>query len=235
MTARLCAPDMFTGWGVRTLSSQMVTYNPMSYHNGSIWPHDNSLIADGLRRYGFGEQAELVARAILEAGMRFGDDRLPELFCGFARDRKFDSPPGEYLVSCSPQAWGAGALFHLLQCLAGVQVDMLEKRVRIDPLETRLYDRLRVEGMSAGEGVIDFTITRRRSGMKVAATRRDRYRGDRLPCYQGSGFDAAREVSAGVLRLRSARWPTTARAVVRAPIARSSRPRSMRQPSSSAT
>src|SRR5439155_483551 len=83
--------------------------------------------ADGLRRYGHGEQAELVARAILEAGMRFSDDRLPELFCGFARDRKFDSPPGEYLVSCTPQAWGAGALFHLLQSLAGVQVDVLDK------------------------------------------------------------------------------------------------------------
>jgi glycogen debranching enzyme len=158
---------MFTGWGIRTLSSQMISYNPMSYHNGSIWPHDNSLIADGLRRYGFVEQAEAVARAVLEAGMRFSDDRLPELFCGFTRDRKFDSPPGEYLVSCSPQAWGAGALFHLLQTLAGIRVDVLEKRVLIDPVETPLYNRLRVEGMRVGEGQIDFTISQGRGRPRV--------------------------------------------------------------------
>jgi glycogen debranching enzyme len=167
VASRLSAPDMFTGWGIRTLSSQMISYNPMSYHNGSVWPHDNSLIADGLRRYGFAEQAELISRAVLEAGMRFSDDRLPELFCGFTRDRKFDSPPGEYLVSCSPQAWGAGALFHLLQTLAGVRVDVLERRVRIDPVETPLYNRLRVEGMRVGEGAIDFTISQGRGGTRV--------------------------------------------------------------------
>ena len=90
--------------------------------------------------------------------MRFSDHRIPELFCGFSRDRRFHAGPGEYLVSCSPQAWGAGSLFHFLQVLAGVDVDMFERRIRIDPLDTTLYRRLRVEGMRVGDGVLDFTV-----------------------------------------------------------------------------
>jgi glycogen debranching enzyme len=158
VAGRLMAPDMFTGWGVRTLSSRALSYNPMSYHNGSIWPHDNSIIAAGLRRYGYREEAERIAHAVLEAGMRFSDHRVPELFCGFNRDRRFGAGPGEYLVSCSPQAWGAGSLFHFLHVLAGVEVDMFENRLRIDPLDTKLYRRLRVEGMRVGDGVVDFTV-----------------------------------------------------------------------------
>jgi glycogen debranching enzyme len=158
VVGRLMAPDMFSGWGVRTLSSKALSFNPMSYHNGSVWPHDNSLVAAGLRRYGYREQAERVARSVLEACMRFADRRIPELFCGFARDLRFHSGPGEYLVSCSPQAWGAGSLFQFLQTLTGVQADMFRGRLRIDPLDTTLYRRLRVEGMRVGDGELDFTI-----------------------------------------------------------------------------
>jgi glycogen debranching enzyme len=155
---RLLAQDMFSGWGVRTLSSRADSFNPMSYHNGSIWPHDNSIVAAGLRRYGYREEAERIAQAVLEAGMRFSDHRVPELFCGFSRDHRFGAGPGEYLVSCSPQAWGAGSLFHFLQVLVGVEVDMFENRLRIDPLDTTLYRRLRVEGMRVGDGEVDFTV-----------------------------------------------------------------------------
>jgi glycogen debranching enzyme len=158
VVSRLMAPAMFSGWGIRTLSMDTLSYNPMSYHNGSIWPHDNSLIAAGMRRYGLREEAGLVAYAVLEACMRFSDHRIPELFCGFPRDLRFHSGPGEYLVSCSPQAWGAGALFHLLQVLTGVEVDVFEGRLRIDPVDTPLYRRLRVEGMRVGDGQIDFTV-----------------------------------------------------------------------------
>ena len=172
VVARLVAPDMFSGWGVRTLSSQERSYNPMSYHNGSIWPHDNSIIAAGMRRYGFRREAELVARSVLEATMRFTDDRVPELFCGFARDRRFNSGPGQYLVSCSPQAWGAGALFHFLQTLCGVHADVFGGRLRIDPLETPLFDRLRVEGMRVGGGILDFTVDRSRGGTRVTVDRK---------------------------------------------------------------
>jgi glycogen debranching enzyme len=156
--ARLMSEDMFSGWGIRTLSSDALSYNPMSYHNGSIWPHDNSIVAAGLRRYGFRDEAEQVARSVLEACMRFTDHRIPELFCGFTRDRRFHAGPGEYLVSCSPQAWGAGSLFHFIQVLAGVEVDMFENRLRIDPVDTTVYRRLRVEGMRVGDGEVDFTV-----------------------------------------------------------------------------
>ena len=158
LVERLMAPDMFSGWGVRTLSTSAVNYNPMSYHNGSVWPHDNSIIAAGMVRYGYREAAERVCRSVLEAGMRFEDDRLPELFCGFGRDPRFNSGPCEYLVSCSPQAWGAGAVFHFLQILAGVQPDAIAGRLRIDPLETCLFKRLRVEGMEVAGGTLDFTV-----------------------------------------------------------------------------
>ncbi|MBO0681732.1 MAG: amylo-alpha-1,6-glucosidase [Candidatus Dormibacteraeota bacterium] len=179
LVSRLVSPDLFSGWGIRTLSTRAISYNPMSYHNGSVWPHDNSIIAAGMRRYGHREAAELVARSVLEASMRFADHRIPELFCGFSRDRRFGSGPGEYLVSCSPQAWGAGSLFHFLQVLAGVEANVFEGRLRIDPLSTPLYGRLRVEGMRVGDGVLDFTVTmqdgdqprvsvdRRPAGLKV--------------------------------------------------------------------
>jgi glycogen debranching enzyme len=123
-----------------------------------VWPHDNSIIAAGMRRYGYRDEAERVTRSVLEACMRFPDYRIPELFCGFSRDRRFHAGPGEYLVSCSPQAWGAGSLFHFLQVLVGVQADMFNGCLRIDPLETQLYRRLRIENMRVGDGELDFTV-----------------------------------------------------------------------------
>jgi len=143
----------------------------MSYHNGSIWPHDNSIIAAGFRRYGHDLEAELVARSVLEACMHFQAGRIPELYCGFARDQRFGAGPAEYLVSCSPQAWGAGALFHFLQILAGVQVDALAGRLRIAPLATPLYRRLRVEGMRVADGELDFTVVSEDGRMRVEVDR----------------------------------------------------------------
>ena len=87
---RLMSPEMFSGWGVRTLASDMGAYNPASYHNGSVWPHDNAIIAAGLLRYGFVEQAQRIATALLEAA-EYSEGRLPELFCGFSREH-FDEP-----------------------------------------------------------------------------------------------------------------------------------------------
>ncbi|HEX6489638.1 MAG TPA: glycogen debranching N-terminal domain-containing protein [Candidatus Dormibacteraeota bacterium] len=174
LARRLVAGDLFSGWGIRTLSSHSPGYNPMSYHNGSIWPHDNSILAEGLRRGGFRDEAELVARSVLEASMRFGDARIPELFCGFQRDRRFASPPGEYLVSCSPQAWAAGALFHLLRVLAGIEPDSLAGVLRVDPLPTPLYSRLRIEGVRVGDDDVDITIESADSSPRVKVDRRPR-------------------------------------------------------------
>jgi glycogen debranching enzyme len=110
----LASPDMFTGWGVRTLASSMRAYNPMSYHNGSVWPHDNAIAAAGLMRYGFTEHAQRIAVGLLDAAEAFGG-RLPELFCGF--DRAEYSLPVPYPTSCSPQAWAAATPVHLLRLL----------------------------------------------------------------------------------------------------------------------
>ncbi|MCZ6613874.1 MAG: trehalase family glycosidase, partial [Thaumarchaeota archaeon] len=118
---RLMAPDMFSGWGIRTLSTEMARYNPLSYHNGSIWPHDNSLIAAGMARYGFRREANEVAYSIIDAATSFHDNRLPELFAGYPR-REF-SFPVPYPAANAPQAWASGALIYLLEILLGVVPD----------------------------------------------------------------------------------------------------------------
>ena len=101
---RLMSPEMFSGWGVRTLASDMGAYNPASYHNGSVWPHDNAIIAAGLMRYGFVEEAQRISTALLDAA-EYSEGRLPELFCGF--DREHFAAPVPYPTACSPQAWAA--------------------------------------------------------------------------------------------------------------------------------
>jgi glycogen debranching enzyme len=115
---RLMASDMFSGWGIRTLSSEMGAYNPMSYHNGSVWPHDNAIAAAGLKRYGFHDAAERIAGALFDVAAGARDYRLPELLCGFGRDGSRQLVA--YPVACSPQAWAAAAPFMLLQALLGI-------------------------------------------------------------------------------------------------------------------
>jgi glycogen debranching enzyme len=121
LARRLLAPDMFSGWGVRTLSKSAVSYNPMSYHNGSIWPHDNAIIGAGLKRYGFAKATNRLATAMFEMAVTVDDMRLPELFCGFTR--RSPNRPVAYPVACSPQAWAAGAPFLLLQAMLGISAD----------------------------------------------------------------------------------------------------------------
>lgn len=119
VAARLMADDLFSGWGVRTLSSSMPNYNPVSYHNGSVWPHDNSIIAAGLRRYGFDAEAQRIAEGLFDASTHFPLGRLPELFGGYERSpRGF---PVDYPGANAPQAWAAGTIVSLLQTLLGVQ------------------------------------------------------------------------------------------------------------------
>ena len=165
---RLMAPDMFSGWGVRTLSSTYTTYNPMSYHNGSVWPHDNSLIAQGFVRYGFREEANAIIEALIEAGKRFPNARLPELFCGFQRDLRFSSRPADYLVSCIPQAWSAGMVFLCLRSLLGLEPDLERRRIVVDPALPVWLDRIEVQHLRAYDSVINFRV--RRSGRSVNVT-----------------------------------------------------------------
>jgi glycogen debranching enzyme len=127
---RLLQPDMFSGWGIRTMSKSASAYNPMSYHNGSVWPHDNALIAAGLKRYGFLKATNRVATALFDAAIHADYMRLPELFCGFTR-RTPNQPVG-YPVACSPQAWAAGAPFLMLQAILGVSARAHENMLTIN-------------------------------------------------------------------------------------------------------
>ena len=127
---RLMAPDMFSGWGIRTLSSESPAYNPMSYHNGSVWPHDNAIAAAGLKRYGLDADAARIAGAMFDVASGARDHRLPELFCGFERDAS--RAIVSYPVACVPQAWAATAPFMLLQALLGVGAQAPDNRLRID-------------------------------------------------------------------------------------------------------
>jgi glycogen debranching enzyme len=115
---RLMAPDMFNGWGIRTLSAEMTRYNPLSYHNGSVWPHDNSLIIAGMARYGFSKEANQVAMALIDAAAAFAEHRLPELFGGYPR--RAYSFPVPYPAANIPQAWACGAIIYSLETLLGV-------------------------------------------------------------------------------------------------------------------
>ncbi len=152
----LVSPDLFSGWGIRTLSTRAINYDPRSYHNGSVWPHDNAIAAAGLRASGFPGQAELVARATLEAGMAYADRRLPELFSG--ADRTPAKTPEEYEASCRPQNWGAASAFSVIGTLLGLQADASRGRLRIAPVETSLWKRLEVTGLHFAGHRLDFAV-----------------------------------------------------------------------------
>jgi glycogen debranching enzyme len=128
---RLSAPDMQTGWGIRTLSTQNPAYNPFSYHRGSVWPHDNSIIALGLKRYGFSQEVADVALGIFEAGQFFSQYRLPELYAGLEREP--GSFPVPYKEANVPQAWAAASVFQLLQAMLGLQADAPNHTLYVDP------------------------------------------------------------------------------------------------------
>jgi glycogen debranching enzyme len=151
----LISDDMFTGWGVRTLATSMAAYNPMSYHNGSVWPHDSAIVAAGLMRYGFVEQAQRVALGVLEAARAF-EGRLPELFCGFERAR-FPTPV-PYPTSCSPQAWAAATPVHLIRILLRCEPDAPGGRVWLAPAVPESLLPLRVERLPIDGGQVQVDV-----------------------------------------------------------------------------
>ena len=130
--ARLMEPDMWSGWGIRTLSSDNPAYNPFSYQNGSIWPHDNGIIALGFRNYGFAKEAGMIARDISEAASYFLFYRLPELYAGTKREP--GAFPVQYLGANVPQAWAAGSVFHLLRAILGLDANAHKRTLYVDPV-----------------------------------------------------------------------------------------------------
>ena len=148
---RLVGDAMFSGWGIRTMAAGEGDYDPDSYHNGSVWPHDNALIAEGLRRYGFREEANWVVVSLLEAAEHF-NYRLPEVFGGHPREE--GSTPVEYPTSCSPQAWAAGTIPSLVRTMFGIDPDPETRRLSADPATPGVVGHLRLEGVPAfGESV----------------------------------------------------------------------------------
>jgi glycogen debranching enzyme len=158
---RLMRPDMFSGWGIRTVSKGAKIYNPMSYHNGSVWPHDNSIIIAGIKRYGFDAEATTLASALFDAAIHHAYYRLPELFCGFTR--RGANWPVSYPVACSPMAWSAGSIFLILQAMLGItpqaQLSLL-KIVR--PVLPKWLNHVEWANLSVGDG--QATIIFRRDG-----------------------------------------------------------------------
>jgi glycogen debranching enzyme len=157
---RMLAEDMFSGWGVRTLSSREKRYNPLSYHLGSIWPHDNSLLCAGFRQYGANDEALQIFNALFDAASGFRDHRMPELYCGFARGAE-ESHPVRYPVACSPQAWAAGSIPYALTSLLGLQPDAPEGRLRIvDPCLPDWIDQLTIARLRVGPACVDLRFER---------------------------------------------------------------------------
>jgi glycogen debranching enzyme len=156
---RLMADDMFNGWGVRTLSSKERAYNPIGYHLGTVWPHDNSLIAAGCRRYGHDQEALRIFHGLFDATFHFRAHQLPELFCGFSR--KEYEVPINYPVACHPQAWASGSMPFLLTILLGLAPEAFEQRLRIvRPLLPQFLDRLELRMLRVGEATVDLRFQR---------------------------------------------------------------------------
>ncbi len=165
IAAQLTSREFFSGWGIRTVSEQEPRFNPASYHNGSIWPHDNSLIALGLSRYGHSDLAARITTDVLDAAINMDLRRLPELYCGMRRRR--DKGPILYPVACAPQAWAAAAPFALLQACLGLEIDASQRlaRLRYPRLPERLH-ALEVRGLPIGDASVDLLL--RRHGEDVA-------------------------------------------------------------------
>jgi glycogen debranching enzyme len=162
VAGRLLGPDMFTGFGVRTLATSMGAYNPMSYHNGSVWPHDNAIVAAGLMRYGYVDAAQQVATAIFDAAKRLGG-RLPELFCGF--DRAEFTDPVPYPTACTPQAWASASPLFLLRTLLRFDPWIPFGRVWCAPAVPDRYLPLRIEQLRLAGAAV--TIDVRRDGWSL--------------------------------------------------------------------
>ena len=170
--ARVLLDDAsFSGWGIRTLAASERRYNPMSYHNGSVWPHDNALVAAGLARYRGQGSAARVLSALFQASRMLPLHRMPELFCGFARAP--GDPPTQYPVACAPQAWSAGAVFLLLASCLGLAIDAPRRRVTFaHAVLPEFLGRVEIRGLEIAGASLDVALHRHRSDVGLDVVRR---------------------------------------------------------------
>jgi glycogen debranching enzyme len=153
---------MWSGWGIRTLSNRHPAYYPFSYQCGSVWPHDNAIIAAGMRRYGLDEKAARVARAIFDAAQRFQSRRLPELFAGLPRDE--GGFPVQYLGANVPQAWASGAVIQLLDALLGLEPDAVRDSLRLRPSLPPWLPSVKIQNLTLGASSVDLEVRRHPDG-----------------------------------------------------------------------
>jgi glycogen debranching enzyme len=164
--------DLFSGWGIRTVSTEEIRYNPMSYHNGSLWPHDNALIATGLARYGLSEAASRLLVSLFDAAVFFRRRRLPELFCGFPRQP--GESPVEYPVACLPQAWSACAVFMLLSACLGLSVKGSPPEIRFtNAFLPPSISQVQIKNLTVGESSADLALNRLKRNVAVEVLRKD--------------------------------------------------------------
>jgi glycogen debranching enzyme len=165
VAADLMRPHFFTGWGIRTVARGEARYNPMSYHNGSIWPHDNALIVLGLARYGLKHSVEHVFKGLFDAASYMDLRRLPELFCGFQREKR--RGPTLYPVACAPQAWASATPFTLLEAALGLEFDVQRGEIRLrDPRLPAFLNEVVLRDLQLGPSSVDLRI--RRHGEEVS-------------------------------------------------------------------
>ena len=158
VVSRLLRPDMWSGWGIRTLTTENGSFNPYSYQNGAVWPHDNGLIALGFMRYGHHAEAAEVARCMAEAGGYFALHQLPELWAGMQRDGA--NFPVQYLGANVPQAWAAGSVFTLVQAMLGLRPDAPAGKLYVDPQLPDWLPDLTLRDLRVGEAVLDVAFRR---------------------------------------------------------------------------
>jgi len=167
----LLQAELFSGWGIRTVGTGEPGYNPMGYHTGSVWPHDNALIAFGMARYGMASEVSRVFTGLFEAAMYFDLHRIPELFCGFPRDD--GQGPILYPVACAPQAWSAAAVFLMFQACLGLRINALESRVSlVRPFLPRFLSQARIMNLPVGGGSVDLLVVRHEHDVAVNVLRR---------------------------------------------------------------
>lgn len=171
VAAQLLCNDGFNGWGIRTIAKGEARYNPMSYHNGSIWPHDNAICAMGLARYGLKDEAARVFEGMFDTSLYYDQKRLPELFCGFMRRRQ--RGPVSYPVACSPQAWAAAAPFAFLAASLGLELDHARNRIRFrNPVLPKFLESVELYNLKLGSSRADIRLHRHGHDVTVAVTRR---------------------------------------------------------------
>jgi glycogen debranching enzyme len=167
----LTSETSFSGWGIRTLDSSEVRYNPMSYHNGSIWPHDNAMIAYGFSLFGFQQEALRVFTAIFDLSQSVRLNRLPELICGFPRLER--QGPTLYPVACSPQAWAAGSIHMMLEACLGLRIDAPSRSIRFEhPVLPPFIKELRIRNLRVGSALVDLTLHRYPDNVGINVDRR---------------------------------------------------------------